>query len=101
MEKLGELFKKNDIGRVGYLPYLDMDDDKMPNEFNFFYGHHMSGTPMGESDSKGVVDSNLKVFNTDNIWVAGSSVFTAGGHANPTLSIVQFSLRLADHLSQR
>jgi hypothetical protein len=100
MEKLGELFLKKDIGRVGYLPYLDMDDDEIPSEFNFFYGHHMGGTPMGESDSNGVVDSNLKIFNTDNVWVAGSSVFTEAGHANPTLSIVQFSLRLADHLSQ-
>ena len=100
MEKLGELVLKKDIGRVGYLPYLDMNDDEIPSEFNYFYGHHMGGTPMGESDSNGVVDSNLKVFNTDNVWVAGSSVFTEAGHANPTLSIVQFSLRLADHLSQ-
>jgi choline dehydrogenase-like flavoprotein len=101
MEKLGELVLKKDIGRVGYLPYLDMNDDEIPPELNFFHGHDMGGTPMGESDSTGVVDSNLKVFNTDNVWVAGSSVFTEGGHANPTLSIVQFSLRLADHLSER
>ncbi|MBT5542082.1 MAG: GMC family oxidoreductase [Gammaproteobacteria bacterium] len=99
MEKLGDFFLKKDIGRVGVLPYIDINDDEIPNEYNFFNGHHMGGTPMGESDSNGVVDSNLKVFNTDNVWVAGSSVFTEGGHANPTLSIVQFSLRLADHLS--
>jgi len=54
---------------------------------------------MGLSSSNGVVDGNLKVFNTNNVWVAGSSVFSMGGHANPTLSIVQFSLRLAEHLS--
>ena len=102
MEKLGELVLKKDIGRVGYLPYLDMNGDELPPEHKFYIGgHHMGGTPMGESDSNGVVDSNLKVFNTDNVWVAGSSVFTEGGHTNPTLSIVQFSLRLADHLSQR
>ena len=29
----------------------------------------------------------------------GSSIFTTGGHHNPTLSIVQFSLRLAAHLA--
>ena len=101
MDKLGEFFIKKDIGRVGLLPYLDKNDDEIPSEFNFFYGHHMGGTPMAESDTYGVVDSNLKIFNTKNVWVAGSSVFTEGGHANPTLSIVQFSLRLADHLSQR
>ena len=100
MKKLGELVISKNIGRVGYLPYLDMNGDYMPSEFKFFIGgHHMGGTSMGRSDSDGVVDSNLKVFNTENVWVAGSSVFTEGGHTNPTLPIVQFSLRLADHLS--
>ena len=99
MEKLGALFLDKDIGRVGLLPYLENNDNEIPHENNFFYGHHMGGTPMNVSDEDGVVDSNLKVFNADNVWVAGSSVFTVGGHANPTLSIVQFSLRLANHLS--
>ena len=99
MEKLGEFFLNKDIGRVGLLPYLGINDDKIPKKHSFFYGHHMGGTQMGLSSSNGVVDGNLKVFNTKNVWVAGSSIFTAAGHANPTLSIVQFSLRLADHLS--
>ena len=46
----------------------------------------------------GVVDQNCKVFGSKNIFVAGSSIFTTGGYNNPTLPIVQFSLRLADHL---
>ncbi len=100
MKKLGELVIAKSIGRVGYLPYLDINGDDMPAEYKFFIGgHHMGGTSMGSSVSDGVVDSNLKVFNTENIWVAGSSIFTEGGHTNPTLPIVQFSLRLADHLS--
>ena len=99
MKKLGEFFLKKDIGRVGLLPYLGINDENIPTKHNFFYGHHMGGTQMGLSSSNGVVDGNLKVFNTNNVWVAGSSVFSMGGHANPTLSIVQFSLRLAEHLS--
>ena len=56
---------------------------------------------MGDGSNKyDVVDKNLKVFNTKNLYVAGSSVFRTGGHANPTLTIVQLSLRLADHLSK-
>jgi hypothetical protein len=60
--------------------------------------HHMGGTRMASTVEKGVVDSNCRVFGQGNLYVAGSSVFPSGGEANPTLSIVQISLRLAEHL---
>ena len=46
----------------------------------------------------GVVDSNCRVHGSKNLYIAGSSVFTTGGHNNPTLPIVQLALRLGDHL---
>lgn len=60
--------------------------------------HHMGGTRMAASKRLGVVDADCRVFGSDNIYVAGSSVFSTSGHNNPTLPIVQLSLRLADHL---
>ena len=60
--------------------------------------HHMGGTRMAHSAEKGVVDANCRVHGQDNLYVAGSSVFPSGGDANPTLTIVQLSLRLAEHL---
>jgi len=60
--------------------------------------HHMGGTRMADSSEKGVVDRNCRVYGQDNLYVAGSSVFPSGGDANPTLTIVQLSLRLAEHL---
>jgi len=97
MEKLGEMFLDEDLGRVGVLPFL-LNNDEFPHDDDIAGNHHMGGTVMSDSQLTGVVDSNLKVFNVSNVWVAGSSVFPAGGAANPTLSIVQLSLRLADHL---
>jgi choline dehydrogenase-like flavoprotein len=61
----------------------------------------MGGTRMGEGEGDGVVDRNLKVWGQDNLHVCGSSVFPAGGHANPTLTIVQLALRLSEHLAQK
>ncbi len=61
--------------------------------------HHMGGTRMAESPASGVVDRNCKVFGVANLYVGGSSVFVTGGYANPTYTIVQLALRLADHLA--
>ena len=60
--------------------------------------HHMGGTRMHVSEQYGVVDQNCKVYGSSNLYIAGSSIFTTGGHNNPTLPIVQFALRLAEYL---
>ena len=60
--------------------------------------HHIGGTRMAHTVKNGVVDSNCRVFGQGNLYVAGSSVFPSSGAANPTLTIVQLSLRLAEHL---
>jgi choline dehydrogenase-like flavoprotein len=60
--------------------------------------HHMGTTRMSDTASIGVTDGNAKVHNVRNLYVAGSSLFPTCGHANPTLTIVATSLRLADHL---
>ena len=60
--------------------------------------HHMGTTKMASSASDGVVDSDCKVFDVDNLWIAGSSVFPTSGWANPTLTLVALADRLAHHL---
>ncbi|HPZ87729.1 MAG TPA: GMC family oxidoreductase, partial [Flavihumibacter sp.] len=62
--------------------------------------HHLGTTRMATSPDKGVVDGNCKVFGMDNLYVAGSSVFTTGSHVNPTLTLVALAIRLGDHLCQ-
>jgi choline dehydrogenase-like flavoprotein len=60
--------------------------------------HHMGTTRMAADSRRGVVDENCRVHGLANLYVAGSSVFTTGGYANPTLTLVALGLRLADHL---
>jgi choline dehydrogenase-like flavoprotein len=69
-----------------------------PQEDELAGYHHMGGTRMSDSNQDGVVDKNLKVHGINNFFIAGSSVFPSGGHANPTLTITQLSLRLGDHI---
>jgi choline dehydrogenase-like flavoprotein len=63
--------------------------------------HHLGTTRMSDDARNGVVDRNSKVFGLSNLYVAGSSVFPTGGHANPTLTIVAQALMLADYLTKQ
>ncbi len=62
--------------------------------------HHMGTARMATNASKGVVDANLKIFGTENVYVAGSAVFPSFGYSNPTMTVVALSHRLAEHLIQ-
>jgi len=62
--------------------------------------HHLGGTRMSDGPEDGVVDKNCKMHSVDNLFIAGSSIFPTGGQANPTMNIVAFALRLADHLKK-
>jgi choline dehydrogenase-like flavoprotein len=63
--------------------------------------HHMGTTRMSADPRTGVVNGDCRVHSVDNLYIAGSSVFTTGGHANPTFTLVCLALRLADHLRTR
>lgn len=62
--------------------------------------HHMGGTSMAASQSTGVVDPQLKLFGTRNLFVCGTSVFPCGGYANPTHTLLALTVRLANHIRQ-
>ncbi|RYY53261.1 MAG: hypothetical protein EOO05_21235, partial [Chitinophagaceae bacterium] len=79
-----------DYTEAGLRAYLD----KQITAFNSS-AHHIGTTRMSAHPENGVVDSDAKVFGLSNLYVAGSSVFPTGSHANPTLTIVAQALRLA------
>ena len=80
-------------GRIG----LDPD-----NPWRYCSGgsHHLGTTRMSTSPTQGVVDTDCRVHGVGNLYVAGSSVYPTGGHANPTLTLVALAMRLAGHLER-
>jgi choline dehydrogenase-like flavoprotein len=62
--------------------------------------HHLGATRMGDRPASSVVDRDLRVHGTTNLYCAGASVFPTSGCANPTFTIVALSIRLAQHLSR-
>jgi choline dehydrogenase-like flavoprotein len=100
--ELGRYLALTNIGRIRLADWVVSNDDVMPDLEDGGQGtgyHHMGTTRMGRSAHDGVVDRNCAVFGVPNLYVAGSSVFRTVGYANPTLTIVQLALRLADHLA--
>ncbi len=75
------------------------------NEFReepMTWSHHHIGTcRMGSNPKSSVVDRDLRIHDSPNLYVASSAVFVTGGAAHPTLSITALSHRLADHLVER
>jgi choline dehydrogenase-like flavoprotein len=65
-------------------------------------GFHQTGTArMAASPDGGVVDANLAVFGTPNLFVASTATFPTSSQANPTLTGIAFAVRLAEHLGRR
>lgn len=63
-------------------------------------GIHQSGTTrIAASPAEGVVDDDLKVWGTNNVFVCSSSVFPTSGQANPTFLLGAFAARLSKHLT--
>ena len=96
-EELAKNFADSGMGVIKLEDYILDINVTMPVSP---HAHHMGSTRMSETVEFGVVDPNCRVFDTDNLYIAGSSIFATGGGMNPTMPIVQFALRLANHLQQ-
>ncbi len=90
-----------DLGRMSISDWvLDPSLEVEHNEDLTAY-HHIGTTRMAATEEQGVTDPDCRVFGSENLFLAGSSVFPSAGHANPTAPIIALSLRLADHLARQ
>jgi choline dehydrogenase-like flavoprotein len=84
------------LGRVQIT--MNDDDDDFDEVFVEPACHHMCTTRMASDPTRGVVDANCRVHGMDNLYCAGSSVFSSAGDGSPTMMLLALALRLADHL---
>jgi choline dehydrogenase-like flavoprotein len=65
------------------------------------HGSHQVGTVrMGKSRTTAVVDKDLRVFDSPNMFVVSSAVLPTSSQANPTFTTIALALRLADTLAR-
>ncbi|MEY4979981.1 MAG: hypothetical protein RLZZ352_2251 [Pseudomonadota bacterium] len=98
-QKIKYKFEEMGIADVNLDNRLTNQDPSFLDTVTDYY-HQMGGARIGPSEKYGVVDKDLKVFGSDNLFVAGAAVYPVSGFANPTFTAMALGLRLADHLSK-
>ena len=81
----------SDSDRFSFLPY-DNPAGSLTSG-----AHHAGTMRIGSNSLSGVVDKDLKLFGTTNVYVCDLSIFPNYGNSNPTLTLAAFSMRLARH----
>ncbi len=97
LEEFANLCRNEDLGRIAIkdsIYNLEEFDSMAAN-------HHIGGTRMGVNKSDSVVNIDLNVHNINNLYVSGSSNFVTSGYRNPTFTIVNFAIRLAEKINER
>ena len=92
---LGQELEATGTGTLSFDP--DILADRIA-KFGIVGGHHIGTTRMSVDEASGVVDADCRVHGVANLYVASASVLPTSGQANPTLTVLALSLRLADHL---
>lgn len=87
---LGEVRIANDL-TAGKPEFLDSLSDTY---------HAAGGAVMAIDESHGVVDPNLRVFGTSNLFVSSPAVLPTSSSANVTFTTLALATRLADHLQR-
>jgi choline dehydrogenase-like flavoprotein len=90
----------DDIGRsgIGTFEYDPASIELEMTRYGAYGGHHLGTARMGADPRTSVVDADCRVHGLRNLYVAGGAVFPTSSQANPTLTIVALSMRLATHL---
>ncbi len=91
---------QEEFAEAGLGNYNPDPEEKMLSKL-YSAHHHMGTTRMHDDPKQGVVDPNCQVHGVSNLFITGSSIFPTGGYANPTLTIVALSVRLAEHIYEK
>lgn len=97
VRRVGESLQAAGLARVEIDALLDAEDARALDRATDTY-HQCGGARMGHHARDGVVDSELRVFGTRNLYVAGAAVFRTSSYANPTFTALALTARLADRL---
>ncbi|HET6350140.1 MAG TPA: GMC family oxidoreductase, partial [Candidatus Krumholzibacteria bacterium] len=89
--------RARDLGHIEYGPLRALPEWPLIG----LHSHYLGTTRMGTDPATSVTTPDARVHGSENLYVAGPSLFPTYGFANPVYTIVALSLRLADHLKEQ
>ena len=96
-----DLYLQNEgIGKLNIRPDL-LDLNPIFLHYLEDTSHQSGGMVMSDNHLTGVVNQECKVWGTENVWVAGSSVFPSSSYANITLTALALSARIAENIMSK
>jgi choline dehydrogenase-like flavoprotein len=95
---IGDELKKQGLGELTFNSDNPIEDIR---NCHAVMGHHIGTTRMSSDKKEGVVDENCQVHDVANLFIASSSIFATSSQANPVLTTVALTIRLADHLKKQ
>jgi choline dehydrogenase-like flavoprotein len=90
-----------EAAQLGTVEFEDETLEERLSECGPVGGHHIGTARMSSNPKLGVVDEHCRAHDLENLYVASSAVFPTCGHANPTLTILALSVRIAQELQHR
>lgn len=76
--------------------------NKTHDHTNHYDVYHPTGSlPFGSNPDESFLDTNLRVWDTSNVYVSSTAVFPTGGSANPGFTHLALTQRLSDHLRSK
>lgn len=75
-----------------------VDEERLADGIIIDMAHSAGTTRMSASPTSGVIDQDCQVHGVRGLFVSGGSIFPTSGHANPTLMILAFAIRLSDKI---
>jgi choline dehydrogenase-like flavoprotein len=95
---LGEDLQRSQVGSFEYDPAAVEFE---MTRYGAYGGHHIGTARMGSDPNSSVVDADCRVHGIANLFVNGAATFPTSSQANPTLTLVALSLRMAEHIKTR
>ena len=95
---INEFLKNNDIGNIDFSNNID-NFETFKNDLRDT-NHPSGGLIISKDKENGVCDSNFKVWNTENVYINGSSLFPNSSYANVTLTVLALTLKIGRYLKK-